>query len=264
MPNAYVDADTFKWRYAAAAEYDMYRLTDGTELRTKTKAKEYLVANPDVFVESMEGILDPLENVLHSVKLAMEEIQRVCKCEQPAVYIGKGLTFRNTAYNLYKFDRSDREHPVHYEGVKTYLEEIWNAETITGIEADDALAIAITEDRDGIICSQDKDLLQVPGKHFNFVTGEKTTISGKEADFNLFSQILTGDTTDGIPGIKGIGPAKAKKILDGCKSGKQLYDLTKDSYENDTLFLLNANLIFLLRKEGQSFNEWCEIRGFCA
>ena len=38
---------------------------------------------------------------------------------------------------------------------------------------------------------------------------------------NLRRQWLTGDTADNIPGIKGIGPKKADKILNGIPSSRQ-------------------------------------------
>jgi len=39
------------------------------------------------------------------------------------------------------------------------------------------------------------------------------TISFEDAQRNFYTQVLTGDTTDGYKGIPGIGPKKAEAIL---------------------------------------------------
>jgi 5'-3' exonuclease len=258
---AYVDGDTFKWRYAAAGEYSMYFLSDGKEIRGKKNTKKYLQENPDVFVDHYEDVLDPVENVLHSVKLAMEDIQQVTKCKKPVVYIGEGTTFRHKLYNLYKFSRVDATKPTHYNSVNEYLISVWGAELVHDIEADDALSIAVTENPKSVLCSQDKDLLQVPGNHYNFVTKEKLQISPKQGDFNLFTQIISGDPTDDIPGIPGLGPAKAAKVLEGCTSSAELYSATSRAFPSEEEFLVGAQLVFMLRKPDQDFQQWCRGRG---
>ena len=64
----------------------------------------------------------------------------------------------------------------------------------------------------------DKDLLQIPGNHYNFNKKTHRFVSDDEAHKLLMIQCLTGDRTDNIPGIKGIGPKKAEKILEGVNT----------------------------------------------
>ena len=45
-------------------------------------------------------------------------------------------------------------------------------------------------------------------------------ISSKEADLYFWSQMLIGDSSDNIKGVKGIGVKKADKILESTKSPK--------------------------------------------
>jgi 5'-3' exonuclease len=91
--------------------------------------------------------------------------------------------------------------------------------TTNGFEADDAVAsVAYSLNLQGIehvVCSPDKDLRQIPGINYNYKKGEFLLIDDKEAMRTLQLQFLTGDVTDNIPNVeKGIGPAKAAKILD--------------------------------------------------
>ena len=65
-----------------------------------------------------------------------------------------------------------------------------------------------------ILCENDKDLGQMFGHHYNFKKNESSIITPNEAQFNLFSQVLIGDSTDNIPGLKGVGKVGAKAILD--------------------------------------------------
>ena len=68
---------------------------------------------------------------------------------------------------------------------------------------------------DYFVVGIDKDLLQIPGNHYNFVKRELRFVDDDEAHLLLMRQCLTGDSADNIPGIRGIGPKKADKLLSG-------------------------------------------------
>ena len=74
---------------------------------------------------------------------------------------------------------------------------------------------AETANQEYTVAGIDKDLLQITGTHYNFVKKEITEISEDTANLKLMLQCLTGDRSDNIPGIKGIGPKKAEKLLSG-------------------------------------------------
>lgn len=85
-----------------------------------------------------------------------------------------------------------------------------------GLEADDLCGIAATtpDGNEHIIVSFDKDLRSVPGKLYNPKSRAKTNTSKEEADRLFWTQVLTGDSTDGYKGIPKVGPRKAAQILD--------------------------------------------------
>ncbi|MDD9816698.1 MAG: hypothetical protein OXU61_00955, partial [Gammaproteobacteria bacterium] len=72
-----------------------------------------------------------------------------------------------------------------------------------------------------VIAGIDKDLKQIPGNHYNFNKQLHEFVDDDNANLNLMLQCLTGDTSDNIPGIKGIGPAKAGKILAGVPMARR-------------------------------------------
>ena len=67
----------------------------------------------------------------------------------------------------------------------------------------------------GIAVTIDKDLKGVTGWHYNPDKDTKPRyVSPEEAERFFCQQWLTGDSTDGIPGLWRVGPKKADKFLD--------------------------------------------------
>ena len=92
------------------------------------------------------------------------------------------------------------------------------------LEGDDLMGIMSTEARGKyIICSIDKDMMQIPGRHYNWNTQRRTMQTANAANHFFYRQILTGDPGDGYTGIPGCGPVKADKILDGLDQSHEAY-----------------------------------------
>jgi DNA polymerase-1 len=109
--------------------------------------------------------------------------------------------------------------PMLYKPLREWLRETFDAVVIPSLEADDLCGMWATNPAFGgekIIVSVDKDLRQVPGLHWNPDRSEEgiTRVSEREGDYCHLYLTLVGDTSDGYSGCKGIGPVKAKKLLD--------------------------------------------------
>ena len=77
---------------------------------------------------------------------------------------------------------------------------------------------------EAVISSPDKDVLQqIPGKHYNYQKAEFVETTEKDAEKFLWKQVLMGDSTDGIPGIPGLGPKTADAIIDNMPKSKLSY-----------------------------------------
>lgn len=136
--------------------------------------------------------------------------------------------FRYQIYPEYKGNRKAPK-PIHYEDIRKYLVEVHEAEIIYGEEADDALGYNQTEET--IICSIDKDLLMIPGKHYNFVKKELYNISKQEGLYNFYWQLLNGDIGDNIPGCPGVGPKKIEKLIHSDMTEIELCTVCFDTYD---------------------------------
>lgn len=103
----------------------------------------------------------------------------------------------------------------------------WGFVGVDGMEADDAVSIAAkyfkNEFDEIIVAACDKDLKQIPGVTFyNYQKHTSEFISEFNGAFNLAIQLLTGDQTDCVKGLDGIGPKKAEKLLGECTTIAQL------------------------------------------
>lgn len=104
--------------------------------------------------------------------------------------------------------------PKYLKQVRELLVKNFNAMVVDGYEADDALVSASERYFPyAIIISIDKDLLQQRGWHYNFMHNEFKFINEEEANRRLWLQVITGDPTDNIPGLPGVGKKKAERFF---------------------------------------------------
>lgn len=177
------------------------------------------------------------------------------KCDDYDAFITGKTNFRYAVAvtTPYKGNRKDLKKPEHYEALREKLVAL-GATTSENQEADDDVAIASTKYR-GWIVHVDKDLDQLPGWHYNPVRKEKYFVTEQEGLRSFYTQLLTGDRIDNIIGLRGIGPVKAAKLLQGCETEQQLYQAVVAAYaahkEAPERVLENGQLLWLSRYEGQ-------------
>jgi len=114
---------------------------------------------------------------------------------------------------------------------------------VDGYESDDVIGkLALDYSKNGFkvfIITKDKDLFQLVDKNI-FILQPETVKSNEEfIEFNSEKVIekfgvsansildflaLTGDTSDNIPGVQGVGPVAAKKLINMYKSIENIYD----------------------------------------
>lgn len=172
---------------------------------------------------------EPVSYALHNVKLTMERIcDRFDRGLSQRTYLTGEGNYRVALATIkpYKGNRTQPK-PQYLPDCREYLGYAWNATVVDGKEADDALATEqySHKDRSTCIVTIDKDLLYgVPGWKYNFLKEEYFYTTVEEADWYFYKQVLTGDPTDNIRGVEGIGDKKAAKILDGVNGRKALYN----------------------------------------
>ena len=171
--------------------------------------------------------------------------------------------FRKTINPQYKANRTAPK-PKHLIALQKYALDHLGAEWAPDtLEADDAMSIH--QDKVGgttTICSLDKDMLQVPGKHFQWAIGtlswsrpdnfvEQTELEGLRL---FYEQCIKGDSSDNVKGITGLGEVKARKALAGLTTEQAMFNKVHSlSLIGKGNFLMDSQCLWLLRHEGDSF-----------
>jgi 5'-3' exonuclease len=185
----------------------------------------------------------------------LAEIMSEVSALSGAVFIKGQNNFRYQAASDYKGNRKDNIEPE----VKDRLEMLYKYAQDFCIESDNAEAddycgiafkLAQDEGKTAIVCHIDKDLDALPGWHYNFRKKEFYEVTPEQGYTFLMKQILMGDATDNIQGIKGLGPKTAEKILSD-KPVETMLSVVLDTYrikcgntwESD--FIKAANLIWI-------------------
>lgn len=190
------------------------------------------------------------------------------------IYLTGEGNFRVEAATIrpYKGHRPD-EKPYWHKHIFDFLVYHRGACVVTGYEADDAVGIAqyavwdqdeyVAIEDDTVICSRDKDLHMIPGWHYTWPAGKQHEKELWYQDWTgawraFFSQLLTGDATDNIPGLFGVGPSSSlvKHVtqltdpVEMCSYVKQEY-VKRFGFYWDIFFFENADLLWIMRKEDE-------------
>ena len=164
-----------------------------------------------------------LRDLVGMTNLSIREIVDGCQAANYYLVVSGTDNFRKTLYpETYKAGRPPK--PPLYNDLYMEIQATYGAKRFKWhdqIEADDLLGIMLTNGRveNPILCSIDKDMLGIQGWHYNWNKDAwPTYVSREEADHHWLVQLLTGDSTDGIRGMEGIGPVKANKLIDKYKT----------------------------------------------
>lgn len=162
--------------------------------------------------------------------------------------------FRKDIEPTYKANRKGKRKPVCYKGLLDWVQEEFQTEKWSTLEADDVMGILATSDMiegEKVIVSEDKDMKTIPCLLWR--SGEMLEISEKEADYNHLYQTLIGDTTDGYTGLRGVGAVRASKILENPTWQAVEDAFIKAGYTKEEA-LVQARLAKILRAEDYLFD----------
>lgn len=260
MSKLLIDADGIVYRCGFAMEKTQY-LVSGTggykEFDNAKEAKAFAADHEGSTVWSRKETKDE-EEALMLCSIIVRDIKDRYPNLEPELWLTPSVgNFREQIAKRakYKGNRDAAVRPTHHKAIRGYLEERYGARTASGEEADDALGIAMTANPDSVLVSYDKDLSQIPGLHYNWVTKEEFKVSPRQAQMFFYQQVLSGDATDNVPGVPGIGAVKAKKILEGVKTKADAWTRIVETYAANGLTkddaIETARLVYVRRREAE-------------
>lgn len=197
---------------------------------------------------------DATERAIEAALETLRYINDIFDPSKTKLYISGSKNFRKTIYPEYKANRLKMERPPCLEEVKQwFIDNSYVEPVVDHLEADDLLGL--NQEEDTCIVSIDKDLLMIPGWHYNHVKDELCYVSEWAGIYQFYYQLLVGDPTDNIRGAKGIGKAKATKILAHCTTERELREAVEDHFSCFEELDMNAKCIWIQRKDRENWND---------
>lgn len=189
--------------------------------------------------------------------------------QPPILYLTGKTNFRFGIAKRTPYKDRPGKKPYHYKNILAYIKGKYDYRITEGLEADDLMSIEQTrverllwgavvpglpDGGDGstrtIICTRDKDLRSVPGMHFGWELGMQPQFGPEEVSrigyialskdrkkvkgtglLFFYSQCLTGDTVDSIPGLPKCGPVAAYAILEGSETETDCFERVLAAYQ---------------------------------
>lgn len=277
----------------------MRALIDGDILAYEMGGLKKRLPKPDDTYEEIcpeleEGEPLPLAVCFAAVENKISDIVKATNVNDYVIYlsspIDKTWRYNEAKIKPYKGNREGLEKPKHWEGIRTNLVRHYGATVVGGVEADDAMSIiqyqdlfttnlsnlpkgytdeeleqCAKEQAGTVICSRDKDLNMVPGWHYSWATGRaqekpmwwQTAIGGLRV---FYKQLLTGDPTDNILGLYGVG-AKSSLVTkcDELNTEEELFKHVYKCYQDrfgsyaETFMTENGRLLWM---QETYFDRW--------
>lgn len=183
---------------------------------------------------SLDGEKFPLLDIEHVYKDAIRRLTSLmlgATRSDSKAYLcltGSG-NFRRNILPEYKAQRSEK--PLMFAELKTLVRERkpWPIVYVEGLEADDLCGILSgqlqAQGKQPVICSDDKDMLQIPGLLFR--NKELVEVSPEMGDRFHLMQTLCGDPVDNYKGCPGVGARKADRLFNAVPKADGLAGMWK-------------------------------------
>lgn len=217
-----IDGDIFAYKAACVNQEDI-DLGDGI-VSAQT--------NPQQAASDVESLIDNI--VVNLSDASPKSAVDVHVCLTGPLQEISGRNFRKEVYADYKNNRDPKAKPVLLPFVKEHMRKVYSTKIKDGIEADDVIGILMTHPTlmpgKKVCVTIDKDLLQIPGRHFNPDKDLKRMVSEQQGDYWFMYQTLVGDQVDNYPGCKGVGPVNAEKILKGKTTLAEMWPAVVDAF----------------------------------
>ncbi len=236
---ALIDQDIVNYRCSAATDGRKYTVSGSQLFDYKKDAVAYCIENDlDPKTEIVQSFHPEDPSYAHKgIEKTLKAIKVALKAHKLELYMTPDVLFRSEYMSDYKANRKGLRKPANLQSCKDFAVNNYYAEMVDGYEADDLLAIRARQliqegEYTPVICSLDKDLDTVSCYHYQWTKKCIYFVSPNEGTLFFYKQLLMGDATDNIPGIKGVGPKTADVILEGLdgSSGFDCYVTVLKAY----------------------------------
>ena len=200
----------------------------------------------------------PYEEMRHYLDTNIKNVVKGTNCDKYLLILTNG-SFR---YNIsksrnYKGNRKEVVKKPEFYALREYMIQEYKAVCINNLEADDIVILLQEYSKEKtVVASPDKDVIRQSTNSFDY--NSKTWAFSKKTEneilYNVFHQMITGDSTDNIEGVHGIGDKGAQKALkvdpkDYPTITLSLFTNKYGVQEGMLRFIESYRLIYLLRNQ---------------
>jgi len=267
---AIIDSDVLAYMATYDVWVDVYK-----DLGLSTDTSKNIMLDADgkrsrIFLTKDQEI-KYLKKSLIVFKVLLRQLLESVFCEEYLSAVKGPDNYRTLLYPNYKVNRHQGD-PSKINILVPLIRKLAVHEGLAveavGCEADDLMRMWALQAQEAgdpyIICTIDKDLKCIEGKHFNMKTKQFFEVTKEQARLNYYAQLIQGDATDNIPGIPGKGPIKSRGMLSACTSEEEMQEVVVSAYiefygdDWYNYFLSNAKMIHLQRYPNDYFKaeEW--------
>jgi hypothetical protein len=225
--------------YVPGREEPFEKYTDATAYR-----KDQFEIPSKVEIRKEWHYTEPLVNCLYILKEGIERVLDTVPHKRHLILTTKGKNFRHDLASIREYKAKRSPKPPYHKEMVDYMDTRWSACSAPGLEADDLCSLLQTPEN--VIVSIDKDLLTVPGTHWNYKKDTWNEMTEIEALRKFYTQMLEGDATDNIQGLpycakttieqfklkgaaaKGCGKVSAQKLLEDCNTEMDMFSRVLD------------------------------------
>ena len=251
--------------------------------RPRTVKKEIYIIDGSSYIYRAYHAIVPLSNSkgtpTHAVLGFINMVRRLVREKKPEhiaiAFDSRGPVFRHELYTAYKANRPTMPDDLQLQ--IPYIRKFVEASNILmlqqdGVEADDIIASVVRTftalGHSVVLVSGDKDLLQLVDANVVMWDPMQDKVMDREAvhgKYTLYPEqlleyfALVGDSSDNVPGIAGIGPKTAAKLICSYGSLEGVYssiDELKQSKMKERLIASKADA-FLSRQLISLKNDVC-------
>lgn len=253
-----IDADILVYEIANCGQY-----TDPDSGELIVREFDYVSGLLDQKIKEIEAEVwatEPSILYLTGDRKLTKSVNKKLKFEgKKEIVFKENFRFKVAKQKEYKATRKN-EKPFHYHNLREYMLANYTCIISEGMEADDMICVELTRNGDKldvICCSRDKDLRMVAGMHFGWECGKQPQFGPKRVDkigsltlketkgkddkvtYTIkgvglkffYSQLITGDSVDNIPGLRGGGPVLAFNTLNDAATEEEMFERVAGLYE---------------------------------
>lgn len=283
-----IDADLFSYEISNCGQF-----TDPDTGELVVREFDYVAGLLDQKIKEIESecwATEPSTLYLTGDRKLTKSVNKKLKHEgKEEVEFKPNFRFEVAKTKEYKADRVKKEKPFHYHNIREYMLANYPCVVSEGMEADDMICVELQRNGnklDVICCSRDKDLRMVAGMHFGWECGRQPQFGPQRVDFIgeirlkestsakgvksytikgegikfFYSQLITGDGVDNIPGLRGGGPVLAFEQLADAGTEELLFERVAGLYEAKygedwrAEFQEQADLLYMIRELDEEGN----------